>query len=421
VQALSALEQPPSALPDIFRAVFGAATPATLSALYDLGSTGSDGGQQPTRAAITAATAAWTLLLDSREPPSQLFLQQFVQDVFLPLTAALGPDSVEGAQQLQQLSELLARHEAWGLALAVLQCAHGSLQSVLAAGQPAQHVGQQEELQLQVQLSPPTACAVVKQLAAAASSAARAAAAEADSIHGADAAAGQLHAVLQLAAGPLFDTTLQLLCCPNNRVRQAAFQQVLPELLQAAAALGSAQHRASLDQLLQQCLDMVSRPVVPRRMGLAVLLQYSADWQPQPPSAAAPSAAAEPQQQPGKESSCSSQAAANRRCWQLLRECLVDPEPLNRKRALRLLQLLLPKAQLQSEPEWGVFMALYELLDEFTAHLVKATWPLVRQLDAWCLKRVYLSLHLTCCVGYCACSTNRASTAKLWLDWRRQC
>jgi hypothetical protein len=50
---------------------------------------------------------------------------------------------------------------------------------------------------------------------------------------------------------------------------------------------------------------------------------------------------------------------------------------LNRKRALRLLQLLLPKAQLQSEPVWGVWLALYELLEEFTSHLIKATWPLV--------------------------------------------
>lgn len=384
VQALSQLQQPPSALPDICRAVFGAATPAKLSALYDLGTCSSvngDGGSQPMRAAITAATAAWTLLLDSREPPSQLVLHQFVQDVFLPLTAALGPDAPEGAQQLQQLSELLARHQAWALAFAVLQCAHGSLQSVLSTEQPAQQVSPQE-LQVQVELLPPTACAVVKKLAAAASCAARNAAV--DSMQGSVAAAGQLHAVLQFAAGPLFDTTLQLLCCADSRVRQAAFQQVLPELLQAAAALGCpAQHRASLDKLLQQCLDMVSRGVVPRRMGLAVLLQYWADWQLQPPSAAA-SASAPSQQQPAEGASCSSssQAAANSRFWQLLRECLVDPEPLNRKRALRLLQLLLPKAQLQSEPEWGVFMALYELLDEFTPHLVKATWPMVRQLEA---------------------------------------
>lgn len=380
VQALS--QQPPSALPDICRAVFGTATPAKLSALYDLGTGSSvtgDGGQ-PTRAAITAATAAWTLLLDSREPPSQLVLHQFVQDVFLPLTATLGPDTPEGAQQLQQLSELLARHQAWALAFAVLQCAHGSLQSVLSTEQPVQQVSPQE-LQVQVELLPPTACAVVKQLAAAANCAARNAAG--DSMQGSVAAAGQLHAVLQLAAGPLFDTTLQLLCCPDSHVRQAGFQQVLPELLQAAAALGCpAQHRANLDQLLQQCLDMVARSVVPRRMGLAVLLQYWAAWQLQPPSAAA-SASAPSQQQPAEGASCSSsQAAANSRFWQLLRECLVDPEPLNRKRALRLLQLLLPKAQLQSQPEWGVFMALYELLDEFTPHLVKATWPMVRQLEA---------------------------------------
>jgi hypothetical protein len=56
---------------------------------------------------------------------------------------------------------------------------------------------------------------------------------------------------------------------------------------------------------------------------------------------------------------------------------------LNRKRALRLLQLLLPKDQLQSEPVWSVLLALYELLDEFTPHLVKATWPMVRPMVVW--------------------------------------
>lgn len=70
----------------------------------------------------------------------------------------------------------------------------------------------------------------------------------------------------------------------------------------------------------------------------------------------------------------------------------MDPEPLNRKRALRLLQLLLPKAQLQSEPVWGVLLALYELLDEFTPHLVKATWPMVRHnCPQCCLVQLLLS------------------------------
>jgi hypothetical protein len=64
--------------------------------------------------------------------------------------------------------------------------------------------------------------------------------------------------------------------------------------------------------------------------------------------------------------------------WSLIRDCLGDEEPLNRKRALKLLQLFLPPDVLAATPAWGVFLTLFELLDEFAAHLLKATWHLVR-------------------------------------------
>jgi hypothetical protein len=183
-------------------------------------------------------------------------------------------------------------------------------------------------------------------------------------------------------------------------MQQAAFQQLLPVLLQAAASLGADHHAACLQRLLKQCLEMVQQPIVPRRMGLAVLLQYWSDWQLQPPSAAACTDAADgsipaaSHQQLSAGSNDSSNSRSNstkgsstgadtssqdcsQQFWRLVRVCLVDEEPLNRKRALRLLQLLLPKAQLQAQPQWGVFLALYELLDEFTPHLLKASWPTV--------------------------------------------
>jgi hypothetical protein len=369
IDALSGLQHlPPGSLSNICKTVFLAGDTATLSSLYDLGrqyigsSNSSSDGKELDKAVITAA-AAWTLLTEGQ--PSLLILEQFVRDLFLPLVAALG-DTAQATQQLQQLAELLASKQAWQVTLEVLQCAHVSLQASLQ--RDSSTVSQLEQLaglQLaQVQLLPHAAANTVQQLVAAVSCAASRAQLPAQEV-------SLQHSVLQRAAGPLFHTALQLLRCPDSRMRQAAFQQLLPELLAAAAALSTAQHRACLDQLLQQCLDMVSRPVLPRRIGLAVLLQYWSDWQLQPPSAQ-PEGQVSPSQE-GPAATCSSQ-----RFWQLERECLVDPEVLNRKRALRLLQLLLPKDQLQSEPVWGVLLALYELLDEFTPHLVKATWPMVR-------------------------------------------
>lgn len=381
VQALSELNQPAGALQSICRAVFSqsASDTATLSALYDLGkhyiTSGSSCSCQVPQA-ITTSAAAWTLLIDSTAV-STLVLRQFVQDVFLPLVSALADSPREQSEQLEQLAQLLAAVQGWHVTLEVLQCAHVSLQATLqpaTSSGAAQHAPCQDgshappaSLQaVQVQLPPPTACAIIAQLVPAACSyAAGPAQQQALDSDG----SGALQSVLQLAAGPLFGTALQLLACADSRMRQAAFQQLLPELLQAAAALGPVQHRACLDQLLQRCLHMVARPVVPRRMGLAVLLQYWSDWGLHPPAAA-----------PDTTSSTTadgSSGSSSDRFWQLLRECLVDPEPLNRKRALRLLQLLLPKAQLQSEPVWGVWLALYELLEEFTSHLIKATWPLV--------------------------------------------
>lgn len=387
VETLCALnpeqQQSPEQLLTICKAVFCSdnndgvdgqhTTNTTLSGLYDLGrhylnvtrSDDDDGGWSSDNSniskAVVTSAAACALLSSEHHNTSLLVLRQFVQFVFLPLAAALSDarSTARAAQELQQLADLLAAKQAWQVINEVLQCAHDSLQ--LQQQQPAGC--QPASLQrVQVQLPPTTACATIKQLVSAALQAAEAQQQQEG-----------LQAVLELAAGPLLSTARSLLCCQDSSMRQAAFQQLLPVLLQAAAAVGPAQHEACLQQLLQQCLDMLSQPVVPRRLGLAVLLQYWVDWQLQPPCA--PDSA-----DAGAAVTANSSTSNSQRFWGLLRECLVDPEALNRKRAFRLLQLLLPKAQLQSQPQWGVLLALYELLEEFTPHLVKATWPQVAQL-----------------------------------------
>ncbi|WIA08744.1 hypothetical protein OEZ85_008167 [Tetradesmus obliquus] len=119
-------------------------------------------------------------------------------------------------------------------------------------------------------------------------------------------------------------------------------------------------------------------------MGLAVLLQYHTAWGLQPPAADQPTAAAAAAAAAAAVVPSSAQPATAccdaEQFWALLRDCLVDSETLNRKRAFRLLQLLLPEQQLAVQPVWVVFLALYELLDEFSPHLVKAAWPQISQL-----------------------------------------
>jgi len=47
-----------------------------------------------------------------------------------------------------------------------------------------------------------------------------------------------------------------------------------------------------MQQLWEQCLLMIALPAAPRRVGLAVLLQYASEWEVEPPAATQPAAAA---------------------------------------------------------------------------------------------------------------------------------
>jgi hypothetical protein len=387
--ALAELKQAPETEASLCKAVLGVTgDAATLSHAFDLATSSLDTGGAD--CARLAAAAGWVFLQHGQY--SELVLQQFVQQVFLPLAVAWH-GTPAGRHQLAAAGELLATKQAWGLVLEVLQSAHGSLSAAAAQGNCSSGAP----------LPPAVACEAIALLVSAAAAAADSAAAPAAApaaptpVEAHAQAAASLESVLQLASGTLFDTACQLLQCSESSLRQAAFQQLLPALLQAAGAQESQQRQRCLQQLFQQCLDMVARPVVPRRLGLAVLLQYCSDWpwlQPPPADAAATTAA--------------SSDDDNARFWALVRECLIDPEPLNRKRAFRLLQLLLPK---QAEgSQWGVLTTLYELLDEFVPHLVKATWPLVSGLVGREQGRC------SCWLRLCTCALTRRCAAAVQIS-----
>jgi hypothetical protein len=366
------------------------AASAALSSLFDLcEALIAAGSTQDINEAVTAAAAALVFLAPGKASSS--VLRQYVQQVFLPLAAATAGKPAS-SQLLHQLACLLSQHQAWDVMLEMLQCAqaelttaldatsrsHGNVASVpqsLGPQQQASSTSSLERWQITFQLPATTACVAVEELAAAAVAEQRQQQQQAGKTTSA------VTSMLQLLAGPLFATACSLLACSNAALRQAAFQQLLPALLAAAAAANAAVEQQCMQQLWKQCISMISQPALPRRMGLAVLLQYHSAWGLQPPAAAGaigttPPAPLQPSAQASPSSSSSS--SSGEQFWGLLRDCLVDGEALNRKRAFRLLQLLLPEQQLAAQPVWVVFLALYELLDEFSPHLVKAAWPQVR-------------------------------------------
>lgn len=323
--------------------------------------------------AVTAAAAA--LLFLSTGTYSELVLKQYVQNVFLPLAAAIDGQPVS-IQLLHQLTLVLVSNQAWQIVIDILQCVHDALaesgchkrepttaNSLSIAGRhQLQHVSL---TRVSVQLPASTACTALQEITAAVSHHVAQQGQQSKQV------CQTLQEILSYSTGQLFSCSCNLLSSPNTALRQAAFQQLLPALLHVAESSSSSIHAALLQQLWLQCLQMVSQGGLPRRMGLSVLLQYWSAWPVQPPTAA---------DAEDHRTASMTELEPNSRgaFWGLLRDCLVDSEALNRKRAFRLLQLLLPEALLQQQPVWGVFLALYELLDEFSPHLVKASWPMVR-------------------------------------------
>jgi hypothetical protein len=366
---------------------------AALSSLFDLcEALIAAGSTQDINEAVTAAAAALVFL--ARGKASSSVLRQYVQQVFLPLAAATAGTPASN-QLLHQLACLLSQHQAWDVMLESLQCAQAALAAALDATSRSSHgdtanvqqsLGLQQQTsstgsslelwQITFQLPPTTACVAVEELAAAAVAEQQ----QQQQQQQGHVTNSAVTSMMQLLAGPLFATACSLLACSNAALRQAAFQQLLPALLAAAAAANPAAEQQCMQQLWKQCISMISEAALPRRMGLAVLLQYHSAWGLQPPAAAGPgetAAAAAAPPQPSADAVTSS-SSSSEQFWTLLRDCLVDEETLNRKRAFRLLQLLLPEQQLAAQPVWVVFLALYELLDEFSPHLVKAAWPQVR-------------------------------------------
>lgn len=348
---------------ELVRAVFDhGATSETLSELYDLCIELLSSSQA--NEAVTAAAAALVFL--SNGQPSELILRQFTQTVFLQLAADIHEEPVS-SQLLHKLVNLLASSQAWTVAYELLQCSQLILTTGTSTsfGAPSSnaHSSSSSDQQggswhISVQLPVVTASIAAKEVAVVA--VLQHLSCQQQEHQQVSQAVSE---ITQYCTGPLFTTACQLLAALDPALRKAAFQVLLPALLRAADAISHECYSACVQLLWQQCLGMIGQPALPRRMGLAVLLQYHTAWPIQPSTATT--------------TAVEQDSDSSEQFWGLIRECLVDSEALNRKRAFRLLQLLLPEELLQQQPVWSVFMALYELLDEFSPHLVKASWPMV--------------------------------------------
>ena len=70
---------------------------------------------------------------------------------------------------------------------------------------------------------------------------------------------------------------------------------------------------------------------------------------------------------------------SNHRYWAVVREGLVDASQFNRNMALKILKQNLSRNQdsysQKIEEMWTIFFDIYDTLESFGSHLVKAVWP----------------------------------------------
>jgi hypothetical protein len=81
----------------------------------------------------------------------------------------------------------------------------------------------------------------------------------------------------------------------------------------------------------------------------------------------------------------------------------VDEDPLGRKRALALLQGVLPPVA-AAHPPWSHWLVVYHGLEDFAAHLVTATWNHVRRPALTTCPFLAAAILRRCCTAVRGCS-----------------
>lgn len=377
------------------------------------------GGTQQRR--VTAAALALVQMDAHPNHHPEPALHGFLLSSLLPLAAEAAGSSAAGAQLVSAAASLLRRRRAWAAASDLVTAGAAAALGGQCASRSQRREGPGQcgtpgAWPLPIGL---TSALILDVVAAAAAAAAGAQALEAAAA-GADADGGEtadapLALLREAAGGPLLPAALSSLRSQSGAARRAALQQLLPAALLAARRAGPAAAAAACSEAWGACVGMLAEGGIARRVALAALLQHADCWRAPPPAGtgldglggAAPPGAGEPgeaaaaqgEQRAGGQAPDGAAPAAPaaeavaaapppaaaaalevppaeaERFWALLRECLADPEPLNRKRALRLLQALLPAGAPAAAPAWAVWMGVYDSLDEL--HLQAAAWHTV--------------------------------------------
>ena len=340
---------------------------------------------------LSAAALAFAQLERQNARDSDDAVRGFVLDALLPLAADCAAPAAR--QVVAASAAVLARRRMWGFASALVAAAAAALTAPPGSGQRrssdggggggvgARRGGAENDgdggVAAAVGALPANACGALAFELVSAAAAAFAAA-------GDGSVSGPERLLALAAAEPLLPAALACLASADGGRRRAALQQLLPAALAAARALGPAAFQEALQEVWARCNEMLPLLGTPRRMALAALLQHAVCWRLQPPDGAGLDGVPDDSDNSGDGSSGDSAARLelgrdeSEAFWARLRTCLADAEPLNRKRALRLLQELLPPGAASRQPAWAVWLGALDALEDFTPHLQTATWHLVR-------------------------------------------
>jgi hypothetical protein len=342
---------------------------------------GDGGGISTASAAAIQQTAVALALaqLDNAAGISDSQVRSFVLTALLPSVTTLAADDPPAASQLAAAAAAQLRSRGlWDTAAALLAAAAAHLAGTDAAAQGGspEGAGGGEERAAVASLPVHTCGVLASELVAAA-----AATAAADSGGSGSDGGGPVKVLLLAAGDPLLPAALDCLAAPDGVRRRAALQQLLPAALDAAKQLGGEATVAALRTIWRRCGRMLLEGGAARRMALAALLQHADCWAPTLPAGAGfPEDAGSNGGGETTEGGSGKLAISHEESeafWSSLRACLSDMEPLNRKRALRLLQALLPPDAGARQPAWAVWLGVFDALEEFAAHLQTATWHLV--------------------------------------------
>lgn len=323
--------------------------------------------------AFATCVAAATLQMRAIDALPATVLDQFAEHVFLPGLMAPGAQFAPFHSELcALLTSLIGQHQSHNLSVRLLSTVAASLAACCEASAAA--VGELTSKAAGAAPPPPPlklslgisgSCQLLQSLAAAA-------------MAGAEGSAGAAATHSQRFWAQLQQQLLPVglaMLISSHQAATAAIRYVLPAVLLASKQPGASPDHAAVCALLwRRCTALMAAPGSSRRVGLAAMVRFAPLWA---TSAELPGDTAATSTDASCEGLRLDPAAADA-FWSVLQACLVDAEPLNRKRAVHVMQRLpKPGGSAAVGGAWEAFALLHDAFEDFGMHLVRAQWHLV--------------------------------------------